>query len=214
LDAGSSWFVLPVVVLSVVVHECAHGLVALWNGDSTARDGGRLTLHPVPHLDGLGTLVVPAVLLLAGAPVRFAWGKPAPVDHAALRDLRNGPVWVALAGPAANGLLAVALAAAGAAAPEDGLGPAWREIARGGVLWNCGLAWLNLMPIPPLDGARVLERFLPLRHIVALHHARVPALVLLSLIALVPSPARALLAGPPEAAARALLAAFGVPAEG
>jgi Zn-dependent protease len=82
------------------------------------------------------------------------------------------------------------------------------------VLWNCGLAWLNLMPIPPLDGSWVLERFLRLRHVVALHHARVPASILLVLVALVPSPARALLTEPPQAAARALLSAFGVPPTG
>ena len=85
----------PACLLSVVVHEVAHGLVAGWRGDPTARDAGRVTLNPLPHMDPIGSLLVPAVLALAHAPVVVGWARPAPVDRARLRDLRNDPARVA-----------------------------------------------------------------------------------------------------------------------
>src|SRR6267142_4881234 len=104
----------PAFLLSVVVHECAHGLAALWRGDPTARDAGRLTLNPLRHVDPIGSVVVPVILALAHAPVILGWARPTPVDRARLRDLRNDPPLVALAGPVAN--LVLALAFAGVAA--------------------------------------------------------------------------------------------------
>jgi len=109
--------VLPVLVLSIVVHECAHGLVALWCGDTTARDRGRLTLNPLPHIDPFGSILLPAILALTHAPVMFGWAKPVPIDAAKLRHPVNDHLKVALAGPASNLLLALFFAALTRLAP-------------------------------------------------------------------------------------------------
>ena len=174
--------VFPVCVLSVVVHECAHGLAALWLGDTTARDRGRLTLNPIPHLDLVGSILLPLALVLFRAPVLFGWAKPVPVNWAQLRNPRNDPVKVALAGPASNFLLALVFALVMRVAPETGFWAPLRAMGYAGVLWNCGLALFNLIPIPPLDGSWVLMRFLPLRHIIALHQFRSLGLVLVVLL--------------------------------
>ena len=79
----------PVFVLSIVVHECAHGLVALWNGDPTARERGRLTLNPLPHVDPMGSIILPGILMLTHAPFLFGWAKPVPVDSSRLRHPVN-----------------------------------------------------------------------------------------------------------------------------
>src|SRR5512136_1577589 len=94
--------------------------MALWCGDTTARDRGRLTLNPLPHVDLLGSIVLPLLMFLSRAPFLFGWAKPVPVDHGRLRDPRNDAVKVALAGPAANALLAVACAVVARLAPEAG----------------------------------------------------------------------------------------------
>ena len=112
--------VFPVFVLSVVVHECAHGLAALWLGDTTARDRGRLTLNPIPHLDLVGSILLAGRAAAPRAPFLFGWAKPVPVNWANLRDPRNDPVKVALAGPASNFLLAIGFAALVRIAPESG----------------------------------------------------------------------------------------------
>src|SRR5215813_14337189 len=90
----------PVFVMSIVVHECAHGLVALWNGDPTAKESGRLTLNPLKHVDLVGSIMLPAVLILTRAPFLFGWAKPVPVDPSRLRHPQNDVVKVSLAGPA------------------------------------------------------------------------------------------------------------------
>jgi Zn-dependent protease len=201
---------VPVLILSVVVHEVAHGLVATWRGDPTARDSGRLTLNPLRHLDPIGSLLVPAVLALAHAPVLLGWARPMPVDRARLQDLRNDPPLVALAGPAANlglALVFAAIAAVGsqfASAPVAALGVA-------GVTVNVALALLNLIPIPPLDGAWVLMRFLRLRHIVALHQLRVLGLVVVTGLLASPLTSGPLFLTPLRAMVRATLGLFGVP---
>ena len=160
-----------VLVFSVVVHECAHGWTALLLGDDTARQAGRLTLNPVPHIDLLGSLVLPAVMALAGAGI-FGWAKPVPVDTRRLRDPRNDHPKVAAAGPASNLLLALAFAIL------LGVGLAWLrtsgdggrsadfplflvKLAAAGVQVNVILALFNLIPLPPLDGSWILRRFLP-----------------------------------------------------
>src|SRR6185503_10148904 len=110
--------IFPVFVLSIVVHECAHGLMALWNGDTTARDRGRLTLNPLPHVDPIGSVLLPAALALFHSPVVLGWAKPVPIQWANLRNPRNDPVKVALAGPVSNLLLAVAFAVVVRLAPS------------------------------------------------------------------------------------------------
>jgi Zn-dependent protease len=220
LDPSALAF-LPVFVLSLAVRECARGLAALALGDPSARESGRLTLDPLPHLDPLGTIVVPGALLVCGAPAPFGWARPAPVDAARLRDPRDGPVGVALAGPLASALMAIACAGLVRVLPGPGAAgwpAAWlaalAALARAGVTMNCALALLHLIPIPPLDGARVLARFLPLRHILALHTFRFAALALLAGLAATPALAGPLVQAPLRAAVNVCLALVGLPADG
>jgi Zn-dependent protease len=199
----------PVLLLSVVVHECAHALAAYWRGDPTARDAGRLSLHPLRHADPLGSVLVPAALALAHAPVLVGWARPAPLDRARLKHLRNDPPLVALAGPASNVALALLFAAVAAAGARLGM-RAVETLGVAGVTTNLALAALHLIPIPPLDGAWVLMRFLRLRHIIALHQLRAVAWIALAALLVIPATSGPLLAGF-RAVVRAALALFGVP---
>ena len=182
------FLILPAFVLSIVVHECAHGLVALWNGDTTARDRGRLTLNPLPHIDPIGSLLVPIGLFLLRSPVVLGWAKPVPITWANLRSPRNDPVKVALAGPASNLLLALAFALLVRVAPGPDAGGWWSFLAPlqvmgyAGVVMNCALALFNLIPVPPLDGSWVLMRFLPLKHIIVLQQFRMLGLMLVAIL--------------------------------
>jgi Zn-dependent protease len=206
--------VVPVFVLSIVVHECAHGVVALWNGDTTARDQGRLTLNPLPHVDLVGSVILPATLLLLRSPILFGWAKPIPVNWANLRHPRNDQIKVALAGPASNFLLALLFAALVRAAPEQGFWSALGVMGYAGVLWNCALGLFNLLPIPPLDGSWVLMRFLPLRHIIALQQFRMLGLLLVVLLMSTPALSRVVLMAPLRFAVSTCLGLFGVSSEG
>jgi len=204
----------PVFVLSIVVHECAHGLVALWNGDPTAREQGRLTLNPLRHVDPLGSIILPGVLLLTRAPFLFGWAKPVPVDSSRLRHPINDHLKVALAGPASNVLLAMVFAALTRVAPEQGFLAPLRLMGYAGVVWNCALALFNLIPIPPLDGSWVLMRFLPLRHIIVLQQFRLAGMVLIVALLSVPVVANAVLYTPLRFAVNVCLGLFGVPSPG
>jgi Zn-dependent protease len=214
--------VLPALVLSVVVHECAHGLVALWNGDTTARDRGRLTLNPLPHVDPVGSLLLPAALFLLHSPVVLGWAKPVPIQWANLRNPRNDPVKVALAGPASNLLLALAFAALVRIVPaEPAGGGAWASflaplslMGYAGVVMNCALALFNLIPIPPLDGSWVVMRFLPLRHIVALQQFRLLGLALVAVLLSSPPVSHFVIDGPLRLAVRTCLGLVGAPLSG
>jgi len=204
----------PVCILSVVVHECAHGLAALWCGDTTARDRGRLTLNPIPHIDPVGSLLLPLVLLVVHSPVMFGWAKPVPIDGARLKTPRNDPVIVALAGPASNAVLAVLFGALASVSPASGFWSPLRDMGYVGVLWNCALGLFNLIPIPPLDGSWVLMRFLPLRHIIALQRFRVLGLLLVASLLASPVASRLMLYVPLRFAVRHCLGLFGAPHEG
>ncbi|MBU2502405.1 MAG: site-2 protease family protein [bacterium] len=163
-----------VLVFSVVVHEVAHGWTAWRLGDDTARRSGRLTLNPLPHLDPVGSVVVPLVLSLAGA-IPFGWAKPVPVDVRRLKDPWNDHPKVAAAGPASNLLLALICAVSlgivlGLALTRDGGGLAAEgpnfpkflvTLLQTGIMVNIALAMFNLVPLPPLDGSWILTRFLP-----------------------------------------------------
>ncbi len=161
---------LGVLFGSVILHEVSHGAVALGFGDDTAKKAGRLTLNPVPHVDVLGTLLLPAILVLANAPP-FGWAKPVPVNPRQLRNPRNHTVVVSLAGPAVN--IALALLAALALRtlhPDTALLELYGDQASttdqalfylGAI--NVILAVFNLIPLPPLDGSAVVERLLPVR---------------------------------------------------
>ena len=217
----SIFLILPVFVLSVIVHEAAHGLMALWCGDATAREHGRLTLNPLPHVDLMGSIVLPVLLFLFHAPFLFGWAKPVPVDHGRLRNPRNDAVKVALAGPAANGLMALIFAALARLAPEAGAAGSWaaffaplREMALAGVVWNCALGLFNLIPIPPLDGSWVLMRFLRLRHVLALNRFRFLGLVLVMFLFSSRATSHLLFYTPLRFAVNACLGLFGLPVAG
>jgi Zn-dependent protease len=202
--------VLPLVVLSVVVHEVAHGWAALACGDRTAKDAGRLTLNPLPHLDPLGSVVLPLVLWWARSPLLFGWAKPVPVNAASLRDPVNDPLKVAMAGPASNLALAVLFAAVVRWMPESGAFAPLGQAAATAVVLNVALALFNLIPIPPLDGSWVLMRFLPMRHIVALRQFRLLGLALLVLLMTNPTLKQVVFVGPVSAVSRLCFGLFGI----
>ncbi|MGH7570940.1 MAG: site-2 protease family protein [Gemmatimonadota bacterium] len=158
--------VLPVLLFSVVVHECAHGYAAEWWGDPTARMLGRLTLNPVPHIDLFGSILVPGFLILSGANFLFGWAKPVPVTPENFRDRRLGDITVSLAGPASNVVLALGFAGILLMARMLGAGNTASVLSQFcvyGIFLNFILAVFNLLPIPPLDGSHVVASLLPRR---------------------------------------------------
>ena len=159
-----SVWALPLII-AITFHEAAHGFVAHALGDDTAFKLGRVSFNPVRHIDPVGTLVMPAILLLTHSPFLFGYAKPVPVNFRALRAPRSGMVLVALAGPATN--IALALAAAAAFHGLDYL-PAnsaqWvADNLKNALVINVVLAIFNMLPIPPLDGGTVLAGLLPER---------------------------------------------------
>ncbi len=151
------------VVFAITLHEAAHGYVARVFGDQTAWMLGRVTLNPLKHIDPIGTVLVPGVLLLTGVPFVFGWAKPVPVNFANLRRPKRDMIWVAGAGPAANFAMALiwvllqAAASPGNFLASNGL---W-QMAQIGIIVNLVLMALNLLPIPPLDGGRIAVGMLP-----------------------------------------------------
>jgi Zn-dependent protease len=164
-----TFLALAVLLVSVILHENAHGVVAYWLGDDTARKAGRLTLNPVKHLDIVGSFILPLFLFFAGGPV-FGYAKPVPVSTSKLRGTdRTGFATVAAAGPFSNFVLAfisvIAAKRLGVTFLEGGvLVPADATIAQKAFIFgfaiNLILAAFNLLPIPPLDGSRFLRLFL------------------------------------------------------
>lgn len=162
--ARAALWVVP-VLFAITLHEVAHGFVARYFGDPTAERQGRLTLNPLHHIDPIGTVLIPAVLYFTtqGA-FTFGWAKPVPVNIFALRHPKRDTMWVALAGPMAN--LAMALSWAmvmGVAYRFFGgeYGQSLQLMAAAGLVVNVSMMIFNLLPIPPLDGGRVLTGLLP-----------------------------------------------------
>ena len=159
-------YALP-VLLAITLHEAAHGYVARHFGDPTAWQAGRITLNPAKHIDPVGTLLVPALLLFASkGAFLFGWAKPVPVDFGRLRKPKQDMLWVAAAGPASN--LAMALGWAlllklAVTMPENAYSLPLAEMARAGIDVNAVLMLLNLLPLPPLDGGRIVVSLLPAR---------------------------------------------------
>jgi Zn-dependent protease len=150
---------LLIFFFAVVIHEYAHGLVASLRGDRTAQYAGRLTLNPLAHIDPLGTILLPILLLATRSPVIFGWAKPVPINYWGLKNPKRDIVLVGLAGPLANICLAFALSLIlkfSAALPLFAVFLIYQAI-----VVNIVLAVFNLMPIPPLDGSRVAIGLLP-----------------------------------------------------
>ncbi len=174
-------FYIVTLLYSIILHEISHGLVALWLGDRTAKDAGRLTLDPLPHIDLYGSIILPGLLILLKTGFVFGWAKPVPYNPANLRTKKWGDVLVAFAGPLTNYLLALGGAVVGAVLPvvpdlkiqivRALFHSDWQALAglvSGNVMailfvlvamvifWNVLLGTFNLLPIPPLDGSKLL----------------------------------------------------------
>ena len=151
------------VLLAITVHEAAHGYAAKHFGDKTAYFLGRITLNPIKHIDPVGTVVIPGMLLLLSAPFLFGWAKPVPVNFSNLNNPKKDMMWVALAGPASNLAMAIIWAIVLGLFKSSGASYALFIIgmAQVGIMINLVLMLLNLLPIPPLDGGRIAVSLLP-----------------------------------------------------
>jgi Zn-dependent protease len=166
--------IIPILLFSVIIHEMAHGWMALRLGDTTARDRGRLTLNPIPHIDLVGSVLVPLISLAAAGHVFIAWAKPVPINPANFRNPRRDSVLVSAVGPLSNFILAllcgfaviaVGLARAGLMEQipwlPDRLTGFLLSMLYGGMYINVALGVFNLLPLPPLDGSHILAAMLP-----------------------------------------------------
>lgn len=182
-------YALP-VIFAITLHEAAHGYVARHFGDPTAYLAGRISLNPLRHIDPVGTVLVPGILLLVsklvgGGGILFGWAKPVPVDFSRLRHPKRDMLWVAAAGPGANLFMAVAWALLlkfALATPDSMYAEAMAQMALAGIEINSVLMLLNLLPIPPLDGGRIAVSLLP--HRLAWRFARLEPYGLFILLAL------------------------------
>lgn len=157
----TTW-ILPAII-AITLHEAAHGWVASKLGDDTAKRLGRVTFNPIAHVDAFGTVLLPGFLLLTGAPFMFGWAKPVPVNFGKLKRPRIDMALVAAAGPIMNLLLAtIAAALIHTVTYVPDLGAEWVALnLQHAVIFNIGLALFNLLPLPPLDGGRILVALLP-----------------------------------------------------
>jgi Zn-dependent protease len=178
-------YALP-VLFAITLHEAAHGYVARHLGDMTAYAQGRISLNPVRHIDLIGTILVPVIILvLSGGRFLFGWAKPVPVNYSALRRPKQHMALVAAAGPAANLAMAIAwalLLKLAVVLPENFFSVPMAEMAKAGILVNLVFMFLNLVPILPLDGGRIVASLLPSRvegHYAKLEPWGIPLLLLL-----------------------------------
>lgn len=175
---GIAIYALP-VIFAITLHEAAHGYAAKHFGDNTAHLEGRISLNPMRHIDPIGTVVVPLTLFIVskltlGAGFLFGWAKPVPVNFANLNHPKRDMLWVAAAGPAANMFMAVCWALViklGLAMPDSDFAKPMLLMGIAGIEINVILMVLNLLPLPPLDGGRMVVSLLPRR--IAYHFARI-----------------------------------------
>jgi Zn-dependent protease len=152
---------LVILLFSVIVHEVMHGWVALKFGDHTAERAGRLTLNPIPHIDPIGTILLPALLFISGSPILFGWAKPVPVNPLNFSNIRRGELLVSAAGIIANVCLAIVSAILFHILYGLHTAPLIAGLFLFGANINLLLAVFNLLPIPPLDGSKILMSQLP-----------------------------------------------------
>src|SRR3989344_3972830 len=161
MDATNGLFYIVILIMSVVIHEVSHGFMAEYFGDKTARYAGRLTLNPLKHLDLFGSVLLPAILVISNTPFLFGWAKPVPYNPDNLSNRKWGTIAVAAAGVLANFSIAILFGiiirlTSGLAMPAD-----FYFITSIIVMVNLALGIFNLVPIPPLDGSKILFSFLP-----------------------------------------------------
>jgi Zn-dependent protease len=157
-DIIPSLITLAILVFSAIIHEVSHGVAAGWFGDDTAERAGRITLNPIPHIDLMGSIIVPLLLLVSGSPVIFGAAKPVPVDFRNMKHERWGMAAVSFAGPFSNLLLAILF---GLILKYVGTQYLSETLLVKAVILNLALFTLNLIPIPPLDGSKVVLSILP-----------------------------------------------------
>lgn len=163
MDATNAIFYIAILIMSVVIHEVSHGFVAEYFGDDTARNAGRLTLNPIRHIDLFGSIFLPAILVLTNSPFLFGWAKPVPYNPNNLSDRKWGTIAVAVAGVFSNFVVAIIfgiiirLTFGMALSLPSG----FYFITSAIVIVNLALGIFNLVPIPPLDGSKILFSFLP-----------------------------------------------------
>lgn len=175
-----------VIIPSIVLHEVSHGYVAYLCGDPTAKEQKRLTLNPLRHVDPFGTLLLPVLLIAVGLPA-FGYAKPVPVNVGRLRHPRQQALWVSLAGPAVNIVLSLVGFLICKHAVHVTLNQTELNVGIAIGLMNLTLAAFNLLPIPPLDGSAVIERFIPMRSLPRYYQFRARALPFLMIFIIVDS---------------------------